>query len=272
MQLRALGKSGLVVSPIGLGTVKLGRAAGLRLASPAKIPTDDEARALLRTASELGVNLLDTAPAYGDSEARLGKLLASGEAGIGPRDRWVISTKVGEEFDPVSCKSRYDFSAAHIAQSVDRSLASLRTDRVEVLLLHFASSGDLDAQTMTNDSRGTDQTHGVLDAMLAVKRAGKARLVGASVSSPAGAAIAASKLDVVMIALNSAEMGTLDVVRASGAAGAGVMIKKPLASGHADAKASLAMVLKTPGVSCAVVGTTSATHLREAAGVADAVG
>jgi len=55
-----------------------------------QIPDDDEARLLLRQARQLGINLIDTAPAYGRSEERLGPLLR------GQRNEWVIVSKVGE--------------------------------------------------------------------------------------------------------------------------------------------------------------------------------
>ena len=60
------------------------------------------AKALLDRARALGINLLDTAPAYGTSEARLGKLLA------GERADWILCTKVGESFD--GRISTHDFS------------------------------------------------------------------------------------------------------------------------------------------------------------------
>src|SRR5262245_31612451 len=101
---RPFGTTGLSVSPLGLGTVKLGRDRGLKLAAPARIPNDREAADLITLAEELGINLVDTAPAYGTSEERLGKLLK------GRRERWVIATKAGEIFDPATATSRYDFT------------------------------------------------------------------------------------------------------------------------------------------------------------------
>jgi hypothetical protein len=101
------------VSPLGLGTVKLGRDQGVKYPNGFTIP-GDEARLLLAQARELGINLIDTAPAYGRSEERLGPLLR------GQRDEWVIVSKVGEEFD--DGQSRFDFSAAHTRRSVERSL------------------------------------------------------------------------------------------------------------------------------------------------------
>src|SRR3546814_656049 len=90
---------------------------------------------LLTLARELGINLIDTAPAYGVSEERLGPLLA------GQRDEWVIVSKVGEEFE--NSQSRFDFSATHTRFSVERSLKRLRTDRIELVLVH-SDGNDLD--------------------------------------------------------------------------------------------------------------------------------
>ena len=73
--LRPLGDTGLQVSALGLGTVKLGRDQGVKYPSGFTIPDDREARALLDLARDLGINLIDTAPDYGRSEERLGPLL-----------------------------------------------------------------------------------------------------------------------------------------------------------------------------------------------------
>ena len=67
--LRTLGRTDIAVSALGLGTVKLGRNRGVRYPQPFALPDDRAARALLDAARELGVNLLDTAPAYGASSA-----------------------------------------------------------------------------------------------------------------------------------------------------------------------------------------------------------
>ncbi len=101
---RPLGSTGLS-EPLGLGTVKLGRDQGVKYPSGFQIPDDDEARQLLKLTRDLGINLIDTAPAYGRSEERLGPLLR------GQRHEWVIVSKVGEEFE--AGQSRHDFSAGH---------------------------------------------------------------------------------------------------------------------------------------------------------------
>ena len=71
---RPLGATGIEVSLIGLGTVKIGRNTALDMA-PFDLPSMGQARRLIDRARDLGVNLLDTAAAYGESEARIGELL-----------------------------------------------------------------------------------------------------------------------------------------------------------------------------------------------------
>mgnify|MGYP002715567129 CR=1 FL=1 len=136
---RPLGSTGLSISPLGLGTVKLGRDQGVKYPNGFSIPDDAQACQLLTLARELGINLIDTAPAYGVSEERLGPLLA------GQREDWVIVSKVGEEFE--NGQSRFDFSATHTRFSVERSLKRLRTDRIELVLdrtpLYAESGGQI---------------------------------------------------------------------------------------------------------------------------------
>ena len=100
MKLRALGSTGIDVSPLGLGTVKIGRNEQVKYPQGFEIPEDADVRELLAQAWDLGINFIDTAPAYGSSERRLGQLLPHA-------DDWVIMTKVGEIFE--NGKSRFDF-------------------------------------------------------------------------------------------------------------------------------------------------------------------
>ena len=125
---RPLGSTGLTVSPLGLGTVKLGRDQGVKYPNGFTIPDDAAARELLAQAHDLGINLIDTAPAYGTSETRLGPLLR------GQRQQWVIVSKVGEEFD--NGQSHFDFSPTHTRFSVERSLKRLETDFIDLVLVH----------------------------------------------------------------------------------------------------------------------------------------
>ena len=83
------------VSPLGLGTVKIGRDQGLKYPNRFKLPSDREIRALFEEARTLGINFIDTAPAYGTSEEKIGKLLPD-------RQDWIIGTKVGEGSAPAN--------------------------------------------------------------------------------------------------------------------------------------------------------------------------
>lgn len=242
------------IARLGLGTVALGRSAGLKYARPVRVPSDDEAAALLRAAQEEGVTLIDTAPAYGFAEERLGVLLPR----IAPRSAWIISTKAGEEFDSASGASRYDFAPAALRASVERSLRRLATDRLDVVLLHFSSAVDDAAVLKCGDA---------MAELRALKKEGKAGRVGASIGTLAGAeaAIASGSCDVLMMTLNLGERAFEPWIARAASGGIEVFIKKPLASGHADAASSLRMVLGTPGVAAAIVGTTSVVHLRQAA-------
>jgi aryl-alcohol dehydrogenase-like predicted oxidoreductase len=240
---RPLGNTGIEVSVLGLGTVKLGRATGVKYPEPFDVPDDAAARRLLDTAAELGINLLDTAPAYGHSEARLGDLLA------GRRRDWVLCTKVGEEFD--GTRSRFDFSAEHVHHSVHRSLARLGTDYLDVVLIH-------------SDGRDLDVLDGpALPALRDLQRRGVIRAVGISHKTPEGGRRAlALGCDVVMATLNLDYRDELPLIAEAGRQGCGVLIKKALASGHAGPE-SLAFAAAQPGVTSVVVGTVNPDHLRD---------
>src|SRR3990167_585300 len=93
MKLKPLGSTDIFVSPIGLGTVKFGRNQGVKYPAHFTLPSDKEITTLLHLCLELGINLLDTAPAYGTSEERIGKCLPTS------RKDWVIITKAGETFE-----------------------------------------------------------------------------------------------------------------------------------------------------------------------------
>ena len=245
---RPLGRTGMAVSVLGLGTVKLGRDQGVKYPASFAIPDDRAARDLLARARDLGMNMLDTAPAYGTSEERLGALLA------GQRDHWLICSKVGEEF--VGGASHFDFSPTHTRRSVERSLRRLATDRLDIVLVH--SDG--------NDEHIIRQL-GTLEILAELKREGKLRAFGMSTKTLAGGLLAAEVSDCVMVTWNLAHREEVPVIDRCQALGRGVLIKKALASGHLvgagddPVAESLAMIFAHPGVSSAIVGTINPDHL-----------
>jgi len=251
LPLRPLGRTGMEVSLLGLGTVKLGRREGVKYPSPFELPTDTEAARLLDTARDLGINLIDTAPAYGKSEARLGKLL------LDRRNDWLLCTKVGETFS--EGRSTYDFSPEQVRISVKNSLRRLHTDRLDIVLIH--SNGD--------DLTILDEL-GTLESLNELKTQGWIRAAGISHKTPAGAERAlALNCDVIMATLNLQEQQEADLIARAGAAGCGVLVKKAMASGHSGTD-SLRFAATAAGVASVIVGTINPDHLREnAAAVTD---
>lgn len=246
---RALGNTGLTVSPLGLGTVKLGRDQGVKYPTGFTIPGDDEARLLLAQARDLGINLIDTAPAYGCSEERLGPLLR------GQRDAWVIVSKVGEEFE--SGQSRFDFSAAHTRRSVERSLQRLQTDRLEMVLVH-SDGNDLDILEHCE----------VYQTLAALKQEGKILAFGLSGKTAAGGLKALEQGDCAMVTYNLKEQHERPVIDYAATHGKAILVKKALASGHVclapgvdPVRASFELLFSHPGVSSAIVGTINPLHL-----------
>jgi aryl-alcohol dehydrogenase-like predicted oxidoreductase len=261
---RALGKTGLRVGVIGLGTVKLGRERGLKYPGPVTLPSDEQAIALLTRARALGVTLIDTAPAYGQSERRLGELLWR----VGPREAWTICTKVGEVFDDASATSTHDFSPGHIRASVEESCRRLRVQTLDVVLLHFASTPSLDVGVL---ERGE-----ALGELEKLRARGLVRFIGASTGSEAGGVMAARLCDAVMLSLSAdvgaetpgggSTKGDLRALTGAGLHRAGVLAKKPLESGRAaDPVATIRALVSDVRVHCAVVGTASPAHLSQLA-------
>ncbi len=82
-----LGKTGFMVSKVGLGTVEIGLAYGI---GAKEIPSEQEADTILKSAVEMGITYIDTARGYGLAEERIGK------SGIGEKPGIVIGTKCGQ--------------------------------------------------------------------------------------------------------------------------------------------------------------------------------
>ena len=247
---RQLGSTGIEVSVLGLGTVKLGRDQEVKYPSGFTIPNDNEVRDLLASSQELGINFIDTAPAYGNSEERLGQLMTN------PYD-WVIMTKVGEIFE--NGQSSFDFSAAHTRLSVERSLKRLKRDSLDMVLVH--SNGD-DMHIINNE--------GALEELDRLKQKGLIKSYGMSTKTVEGGMWTVENTDVVMATLNLIDDRDLPVIKRAYELNKGVIIKKGLQSGHADksvggggVEKAFEYIFKHEGVSSVIVGTINPNHLKQ---------
>ncbi|MDR3491093.1 MAG: aldo/keto reductase [Gammaproteobacteria bacterium] len=244
-----LGSTDILVSRIGLGTVKFGRNEKVNYPEKFLLPDDKTILELLALAKNLGINLLDTAPAYGSSEERLGSLLK------GQRQDWILSTKVGEEFE--NGHSYFDFSPTAVQASVQRSLKRLGTDYLDIVLVH--SSGE-DKKIIEQDQ--------VFETLKEIKKAGLIRAYGMSTKTVEGGLLAIDQSDLVMVTHNLQYDAERSVIQYASQKQKGVFIKKALASGHFSADTStdpvsdaMKFIFNEPGVSSVIIGTLNPEHL-----------
>ncbi|HET7503799.1 MAG TPA: aldo/keto reductase [Kofleriaceae bacterium] len=192
-----MGRTGLSVSPLGLGAGELGHSA---------LP-DREVEALLRGAVDLGVTLIDTARSYGLSEQRIGQFLAP------VRDRVVLSTKVGYGIEGVP-----DWTGECVRRGVDRALGLLATDRIDIVHLHSCPVDVL--------ARGE-----VIAALHEARRAGKLRCAAYSGDNEALAWAADSgEFDSLQLSWSVCDQRNAEVIERAERAGLGVIAKRPLAN------------------------------------------
>ena len=241
------------VSVIGWGAFKIGRNEGIKYPTPYDLPSDAEADRLIHAVIGMGIGVIDTAPAYGLSEARLGSSLDTA------RERIFLSTKAGERFE--DGRSTYDFCERAVATSVAASLDRLRTDRVDCVWVH---------------SDGTDlailRDGGAIRALAAARERSQVRSIGFSPKTLDGAmaALDDARVDALMVELHPRETSMLPAVQRAGSEGRAVFVKKPLASGHLAPAEAIPWILRHPEVTCVVVGGLNAERLRATAALAQA--
>jgi aryl-alcohol dehydrogenase-like predicted oxidoreductase len=217
---RRLGRSGLAVSEIGFGAWGIG---GNKDGAIAYGPTD-EAQSLdaLAAALDSGINFFDTADLYGfgESERLIGSAFAT------RRDRVVIASKAGM----TDAAGRQDFAPAHLARSLESSLARLRTDYIDLYQLHGPSVDLLEREPE------------IVEAMDALRRQGKARAIGISLRSPEEGerALALYPFDAVQVNFNLLDQRVLDtgLMDRCKERGTGIIVRTPLCFGFLTAEYS----------------------------------
>jgi aryl-alcohol dehydrogenase-like predicted oxidoreductase len=149
MQYRTLGRTGIKVSPYGLGTLMFATSMGNDPGDSARI---------IHRAIDAGINLIDTADAYGDSEEVVGAALQ------GRRDDVVLATKFGR---PIGQEPNHQGASRRwIVTAVENSLRRLQTDHIDLYQLHRPDP-DTDVEE-------------TLSALTDLIRSGKVRAIGAS--------------------------------------------------------------------------------------------
>lgn len=129
MHYRTLGRTKLAVSPLALGTVELGLDYGINAPGHFGRPTEAAAIRLVHAALDAGINLIDTARAYGESETILGKALRN------RRDQVVLATKVNTLL-PDATMPTGQALRRHMLASLETSLRALQTDAVDIWQIH----------------------------------------------------------------------------------------------------------------------------------------
>jgi aryl-alcohol dehydrogenase-like predicted oxidoreductase len=223
MKYRTLGKSGLRVSEIGYGAWAIGGTmwGGRR---------DEDARVALDRAYQRGVNLIDTALAYGEghSERLVGEFLRA------HRDVAVATKVMPKSFDwPARPGARLadNFPAAWIRDCCERSLKNLGVERIDVLQLHVWADAWTDEDEWYR-------------AMTALRDEGKIRLIGISINShdPASAVrvVRAGRVDALQVFYNLFDQSPEDALfPACLEHGVGVLARVPLDEGSLSGKLTL---------------------------------
>lgn len=214
MNKRQLGRTGLSVSEISLGT----------WAFASQVYGDvgiDDARSTVDAAIDAGVNFFDTAPLYGDENQNGISEIILGQALGTRRDDVLISTKFGRYSTNGGAG---DFSAQRARESVEGSLKRLGTDVLDVVFFH-SPFGPEDIQ---------DDVWGELDAL---KAEGKIRFIGHSISlfeKTEGMArqwAEERKIDVIQVVLSLMNRQSEKLIHNLGESGIGIVARECLANG-----------------------------------------
>jgi aryl-alcohol dehydrogenase-like predicted oxidoreductase len=283
---RVLGRTGLRVSALALGTVELGLDYGIALPGEFGRPAESEAVRLVHAALDAGINLLDTARAYGESEAVLGRALR------GRREQAVLATKVRTTRDDGTTPGGDELRRL-MEQSLDTSLRLLQTDYVDIWQIHNVD----DALLARLDV--------VAEVFAVARRMGKLRAAGGSTygASAPLAALETGLFDMLQVTYSVLDQRLADrVLPMAAERGVGVVVRSILLKGAltargdylpdrlaalrersrqfrglvdesglgiAPAQAAIAFGLAHPQIDAVLVGVRSEHELDEALGAAD---
>ena len=255
MENREFGKTGLKVSVLGFGGSEIGD------------PTVDQETVdrLLNAALDAGLNVVDTAECYRQSEEKIGKAIAH------RRDDFHLFTKCGHDGEALGGE---DWNPKTLRASIDRSLQRLGVEHVDLVQLHTCSADQL---------RQGD----VVDVLVRAREAGKTRFIGYSGDNEnAETAVSLNVFDALQTSVSVADQRGLDTwIPAAKEAGLGIIAKRPIANaawkpgtkegdygwpyklrldeldydflkGQEDIATALRFTLAIPGIDTMIVGTS----------------
>ena len=210
MERRALGRTGLEVTPLGFGAMELrGRPTGPEI-------SDEDAGRLLNTVLDEGINFVDTSIDYGRSEELIGKFIAH------RRSEYVLASKCGC-VPGAGMGAEHVHTAENIRKGVEHSLRTLRTDHLDLVQFHRSlSRREFDAQ-------------GALGEALALRDEGKVCFVGVSAVLPTiDEQIDMGTFDAFQVPYSALQRDHEEVISRASDAGAGIIIRGGVARGAPD--------------------------------------
>ncbi|MEW4427636.1 aldo/keto reductase [Paenibacillus illinoisensis] len=198
MELREYGNTGMKVSTLGFGGSEIGSNV-----------SKQDVETLLNTALDAGLNVIDTAECYGNSEELIGDVLSH------RRDDYYLFTKCGH----AAGVDGPDWDAKVLEQTIDRSLRRLKTEYVDVIHLHSCSEEVL-------------RQGAVIEVLQRAKEAGKTRFIGYSGdTTDALYAIETGVFDSLETSLNIADQEAIDLTLPEARKrNMGVIAKRPIAN------------------------------------------
>lgn len=211
MNMRTLGRTGLRVSELSLGGLFVSSIGG---------PFEQAREATLR-ALDLGVNYVDTAPTYLNSEEVFGAILSGVDAPV------IVSTKLGGRPQPFDPRNR-----DHLYRSFDESLRLLRRDSVDILMIHEPDRpGQYDWWTDWDRPDGP-----VMDVLADLKQRGLIRFtgLGGTTAYEIARLIRTGAFDVVLTAFNYSLLwreAEIEVLPAAAKQNMGIIVGSPLQQG-----------------------------------------
>jgi aryl-alcohol dehydrogenase-like predicted oxidoreductase len=268
---RTLGRSGLEVTTLGFGAMELRGAPG------GPEITDQQAEKVLNAVLDAGINFIDTSIDYGRSEELMGRLIAH------RRSEYFLASKCGC-VPGAGMGAEHIHTAENIRAGVEQSLRRLKTDYLDLVQFH---------RSLT---RRQFEEQGALEAALALKKAGKVRLVGVSGTLPQLAEqIDMGVFDAFQIPYSALQREHEEIIARASAAGAGIIIRGGVARGAPTdwqrayymlpgssmrerweqarlddlldgmnrAEFMLRFTLSNPDLDTTIVGTKDAGHLRD---------